>query len=457
MGWHAESDPAAVRTVQRAMKHLRVLAHLGLLVVALALAVRCTASPGAAVPPVDAAATDSATARPDARARDSGFVPPKAPAGWTWFSALGQACDGHFVPIDPEAALPKLTWKACATQPYASGAGACQEFDTTGWSYPDTPLQGKASVTHDGKYLALVRLRDDRTDVYSDEEAIYELASLRAVGGMRMEYARSDISSYVQGCQTAFHVLGRAEPTLLVYKPKLSFIVDTPKAIMEATSYRPMSPDYFPEKDLAQDVTTSDSLVAFTTFGGAVRMKRSDMTWVRAKRYTTVPLAVHDDVLAREDPPTRWYRLVRVEADGEVTIVREIADHHVFGAFYDGSMLYWIELSGTTNPRESQAHFELWRAPYTRDIPAFNASAQRVASADGLFNYGFSLVYDGVFATGVVGKALVVRLSDGRVKELTSASNVEAYPFYVDNKDLWIRYTVDRPADVHYGKVEIPW
>lgn len=450
------SKPLGRRSIKRAL--LPVLRAIAALCV-VGLGLRCTdGGTNVATIAVDGGADAGLKPRVDARAPDASFVAPKAPEGWKWFEALGRECDGHFVPIDPEAALPKLVWKPCTTQPYVSDVGACQEFDTKGWTFREgASLQGFAAVSDSAKYLYIARMRDDFSSTYSEEEAIYDLATLRAVGGMRTEYTRSGIPEYLAKCQTGLHVHSLTEPMLAVYRPYRSFIVGTPQAIMTATSAPHLVPEYGPIEDIVSLPTSTETVLGFGTQGGVIRVKRSDLTWARSARYTTAPLAVQDDVLAREAPPSQWYRLVRIEADGAVTVVRELANHHVFGAFYDGSMLYWIELSGSA-PRDSQAHFELWRAPYTRDIAALNASAQRIASADGAFNYGFSLVHDGYFATAFADKALVVRLADGAMKHLTAAANMESTaPFHVDSTGLWLRYTIDRPGDVHYGKVAIIW
>ncbi len=225
----------------------------------------------------------------------------------------------------------------------------------------------------------------------------------------------------------------------------------------KASQFPRLAPAYTPLPDLAKFQTSSATTIAFETLGRVVRVKRSDLSWARASTgKATVPFVVHDDVFVRDSTPS-WYRLSRVEADGEVVVVRDKPLHHVFGLTYDGSSLYWIELSGGVSPTVSQTHFELWRASYTRDIAALNSSAELVVALDGTFNYGYSMVHDGVFATSIANQALVIRLSDKRVRMLPAAADVSSGAFYVDRNDLWVSYETTKPVAAHYAKVTIDW
>ena len=258
-------------------------------------------------------------------------------------------------------------------------------------------------------------------------------------------------------------VAGRAAPFLHAPYPTFAASVSgSIDQLMTATSYDRLVPELLPYPNAANSISASDSTEAFLPAFGqrVIRVNRSDMTWVRANASDlNHPLVVKDDVFAR-DHRNPWYRLSRVEPNGDVTVVRDVPSHHILGLADDGTSLYWLELSGTADSTQAQPHMELWRSTYTRDIAAFNANAEQIVALDGSFNFGLSdsLIYDGVFATGAVRQAFLVRLSDKKAKILPAASNMEIEPFYVDQNELWLKYIVDgRPVDSHYAKVGIAW
>lgn len=231
---------------------------------------------------------------------------------------------------------------------------------------------------------------------------------------------------------------------------------------MNAMSYDKLVPDYDEQSNVANDLSASDTVEAFFAAlgGGVTRVDRNSHTWVRGKALRlSQPVTVQDDVFTR-DRENPWARISRVETNGDVTVVREIASQHVVGLTYDGTYLYWIQLSGDVNPGKPQPHFEVWRSPYTRDLTALNASAEKLYaqdSADGFTNTS-SIVFDGVYLTSTGADTMVLRLSDRKVQTFhVSNPLIGVAPFYVDQNEIWVRYQVDGPGHAHYGKVPINW
>ena len=228
--------------------------------------------------------------------------------------------------------------------------------------------------------------------------------------------------------------------------------------IANATSYQVLTPKFPIYPNAANSLSASKTTEAFVpVHGPATRVNRQTHTWVTAKNPTlSYTLVIEDDVFARDYGPT-YNRMVRIETDGAVTTVRTKPNTHVHGVSYDGAYVYWLELSGGVDPLGAQSHLEVWRTAYTRDVMAFNTNAEMLASLDGSFEQGGSFVYDGVFVASTIYEAIVVRVSDKKVKRLVAAPTIQFQPFYVDQKEIWMRYEVAKPADVHFAKVALDW
>lgn len=430
--------------------------------------VRCaTSDPVAAA--ADAASDDAAefmdSGKRDATPEiDAAFVVPDAGPGWKWFAAFGPSCTKYSVPIDPKKELPAITWNACATAtPFSSGTTGCVEWDWASMTMPNTVDKGGASVSGDGKYLKITRLRESSASMYDVEEDLYRVESLQPLAAWRFRNPNGPEADQYDPCLVTVVTAGRGGPFLHASDPAFAASVSgTLDELMNATSYDRLIPELLPYPNVANSVSASDTVEAFLPFYGehVIRVKRSDMSWVRANvGELTRPLVVKDDVFAR-DRNTPWYRLARVEVNGDVTIVRDVAAHHVFGLADDGTSLYWIELSGNADSTQAQPHLELWRSTYTRDITAFNANAEKIVALDGSFAFGqlASLIYNGVFINNTGKEVLLVRLSDRKTKILAATATITVIPFYTDGSELWLKYyTTERPADSHYAKVGLTW
>lgn len=428
---------------------------------------RCASSePQTPLPDAGAEASVIADASAEVSKADAPFVPPDAGEGWKWFAAFGPSCTKYSVPIDPKKVVPALPWKPCsAVAPFASGASGCVEWDWASLTKPDTASQGSARVSGDGKYLKVTRLREASLSVYDEEEDVYERATLTPVAAWRFRNPGGGKGDQYDACLVTPSLSGRTAPYLHAPMPIFAASIrGDMQQLMNATSYDRPLPDIPPYPNAANSLSASDSTEAFIpAFGDRViRIKRSDMTWVRAASGNLrKPVVVEEDVFTR-DETKGWYRLTRVESDGAVTVVREIGNHHITGVAYDGSYVYWLDLSGGPSPAigELHTHMELWRTPYTRDVTAFNANAERIVMLDGSFLFGLAdpLVYDGVYAITSVNEVFVVRISDKNAKILPALGTNELIPFYVDQNELWLKYLVSgKPADAHYAKVGIVW
>jgi hypothetical protein len=424
---------------------------------ALALA-RCASAPAAQTNGSSDAQADMAAPKPrdastDRKTGDTGV--PEVEPGWKWFSAFGPSCPDYMVPLDPVAQMPKLEWRPCAATPYTTGT-SCAEWDTSSWSVDGGPPEGYVYVRDEGT-LIIARGRESTPDIFDEERDFYNIRTLAPETAIRYRHPGGGPTAYLP-CQMEPVLRGFGAPTLFVFRPSFAFVSGTYAEITSATSFSEFAPAYTPAKDIASDITSSTSTLAFTSFGGIVRMKLSDKTWVRAARYLTVPLVIGDDVLA-DDEVAGWSGISRVEADGAVTVVRAPAQHQLRAPTYDGTYVYWTEQFGDPDPRKLQPHFELWRTLYTRDVAAFNANAERIIAVDGQFGFGVNIIFNGVFVAASPKTALVVRLSDKRVKTFTlkTLPDNQSWPFYVDQNDLWVRSQIERPADVHYQKIGIDW
>jgi hypothetical protein len=412
-------------------------------------------------PSLDAAADTRPVVR-DARP-DQGFEEfdagiPETEPGWRWFSALGTSCRQYSTPIDPKAQLPALAWQPCAASPYGNGTTACAEWDVSTWSLPKTSLQGRADVSSDGRYLYSTRVRAYTDTLYDAEEDVYDRTTFQPLGALRFRVTgRNGAAGNAAAiCQLATKVRGFSEPIIFAFTPKFAFVGGTPAQLMDKTAMQPLAPD-FPKKDIAQDINASNTTLAFTSFGGVIRVKRSDMSWVRANRYVLEPLVVGDDVLASETTALGWIGMTRVESDGAVTAIRAPANKHVSGAAYDGNFVYWTEQFGST-PGIEQPHLELWRSVYTRDIVAFNTNAERIVALDGSFAFGPGIVHNGVYTTARWVTTLVIRVSDKQSRLLNVAPGVtQSFPFYADQNDIWVRFEGKTALETHYAKVTIDW
>lgn len=315
-------------------------------------------------------------------------------------------------------------------------------------------------MSGDGRYLRISRLRESSKDLYDEEEDVYDRASLEPQMALRFRNFDGPVSGMMDDCYATLSADGFTTPFLVVSRPTFGgSISGNFSQLMNATGYDHLVPEFQPYPNAPIARSGSDTIQTFQDSVGqhVVRVDRKTHTWLRAKTGpNSQPLAVQDDVFVR-DKSQPYYRLSRVEANGDVTVVRAFPSRHVINATYDGTYVYWVELSGGGQILGPQSHFELWRTKYTRDIASFNASAEQIAALDGTFNYGFSLVFDGVFVTATAQETLVIRISDHKVKQLPSAATVEAVPFYVDQSDVWVRYIVAKPGDVHYAKVSIDW
>jgi hypothetical protein len=346
--------------------------------------------------------------------------------------------------------VPKLSWSVCGTSPYGVGTSNCQEWNTAGWS-KEVNLQGGATVSTNGQYLYLGYVREaDR--IYDTQQNIYDRASLAPLGAFR---SREVLSKTNDTCQLATSLRGTGGPTLFAFSPAFSFALGTPDELMNASMLSQFAPAYDAPKDIAHDIGASATTLAFTSFAGIVRVKLADRSWVRAKRFVEVPIVIGDDVIVNEKT-AGWTTLSRVEANGDVTVLRAPPQRQMWGSTSDGTSMYWMEQFGDPDPMAAQTHFEIWRSVYTHDVAAFNANAERIVELDGTFGFGTSFVFNGVFMATLSNSAMVVRLSDKRVKLFTIAPGVQqVWPFYVDQKGLWYRAEITRQADVHYGKVGI--
>jgi hypothetical protein len=422
---------------------------------------RCESEPAGVAPPaIDAARSDVAVTKPrDASSQDAStdavYGTPDVPPGWRWFSAFGPSCPSYMVPIDPVAQMPKLTWQSCATLPFPA-ISTCNEWDTSTWHNPAVSLGGFAHASSDGRILSIAHVVDDAsTELYDGQQIVYDRASLAPLAAFRWRGAPATIFS---NCQMRIEVGGFGAPTLFTSHTRFGFVSGTPGQLMNSTAFPQFVPSYTPVKDISQDVNGSDTTLAFTSFAGIVRVKRSDMSWVRAARYLTLPLVVADDVFAIETLQD-WTRITRVEANGDVTLIRDVPQRHLHGYASDGVYLYWMEQYGAADPMGFQPHLELWRSKIVRDVALFNANAERIVSLDGQFLYSaFSMAHDGVFMTSNAESTLLVRTSDKRVKTLTTAANVvEARAYYVDQNELWLQSRIAIFADIHYQKISIDW
>jgi hypothetical protein len=193
------------------------------------------------------------------------------------------------------------------------------------------------------------------------------------------------------------------------------------------------------------------------SFGGVIRVKRSDMSWVRANRYVSVPIVIGDDVFATETSPLGWMGMTRVESDGAVTVIRAPANKYVFAVTYDGTYVYWTEQFGST-PGTGQPHFELWRSVYTRDISAFNTNAERIVALEGSYAFYPGIFFNDVYATAGETSTLVIRVSDKQSRLMNVAPGVtQSWPFYADQNDTWVRFEGRTALETHYAKITIDW
>ncbi|MFO0662436.1 MAG: hypothetical protein U0174_00705 [Polyangiaceae bacterium] len=428
---------------------------------------RCASSdPQTPLPDAGAEASVIADASPEVRKTDAPFEPPDAGEGWKWFAAFEPSCTKYSVPIDPQRELPPLEWVPCeGTPPFASGTSGCVEWDWTKLGVAKRNDLAVASVSGDGKFLRIARLRAAPAPMFDEEADLYDRMTGAPLAAWRFRNPQGGQSGQYNDCFVNPVVATRGAPYLHVPTPKFaSSIRGDVQQLMNATSYDRPVPDILPYPDVANSLSASEKTEAFIpAFGGRlIRIKRSDMTWVRAASSNLrKPLVIEDDVFAR-DQTVGWYRLARVEADGAVTQVRAVPSHHLTSLAYDGSYVYWLDVSGGPSPEagQPQTHMELWRTPYTRDVTAFNANAERLVMLDGSFLHGQNeaLVYDGVYATGAVQNVFVVRISDKNAKILPALGTNELIPFYVDQNELWLKYLVSgKPADAHYAKVGIVW
>ncbi len=402
----------------------------------------------------------SVDARIDAQRTDTNgvFEPPDAGAGWRWYSAVGPSCTGYAVPEVPEAVMPPLLWTSCAFSPYVQPSSKCEEWDRSRWRLSTGYYLTSLEVSGDGETFRLPIIHQSDKELYEASLYVYSRSSLKPLAGFRFQRYGGAAGGQHDACLLDPIVRGMGAPFVFTYNPGFATISGSLAEIMASPTRRSFSPDYTPHPDLASDISASDSTLAVNTYGGVVRVRRSDMTWVRATNSLSlsVPLVVDDDVIVR-DQTLGWYRMSRVEPNGDTVVVRQQMDRNIVGAVQSGAYLYWMEEFGAASATTSQPKLEVWRTLYTRDVAAFNAGAERLGSLDGDFGFGASLVYDGVFATGNSTQAVVLRLSDRKVKTFNTGTNIQANPFHVDQTSLWVRIVGPNLGDAHYGRVAIDW
>jgi hypothetical protein len=382
---------------------------------------------------------------------DADTLLPDAEPGWRYLTELSPSCNIQ-VPLDPASMMHTLTWIACASQ-----NPACERVDTSTWPGGPQRFQDVA-VTGDAKWLSL-RIRGTVPKTF--DQVLYERASFKPINLWR-------VSSYGPCGAAAWP--GVTTLTISGSMSGMGRFVATgaPPNVASAPMFKPIAPSL---PNQPAELGASDTTIALDlqVTGGIIRFPAGSPTWTTPPQVTRLwsPIVVGDDVFAyHEYGNNNWSQLVRVDANGAVTVMRAVANRHVTKLKIHAGWMFWVELYGDANYLNfAQPKAEVWVAPYTTNPITLAQTAKKLAQVDGVHgetNPG--VTFDGFYAVNgdPNGEWLyVVRASDGvtqsfDLNQIVQPGTQGVAPFFVSKDEVWglaVQSTSDEIVKIHLN----PW
>ena len=112
------------------------------------------------------------------------------------------------------------------------------------------------------------------------------------------------------------------------------------------------------------------------------------------------PLVNGNDVFAwNEHGNNLFAQEVVVNADGSTYVLRAATGKNVTGFGTDGSVLFWQESSGTTDPDQTTGlTVDVFEAPYTTDSATLTHTAKKLTTFSNATRNANSITFNGIYA-----------------------------------------------------------
>jgi hypothetical protein len=330
--------------------------------------------------------------------------------GWQRLSGLPPCCVIDS-PVDIDAAVPALAWRACGD----ASAGCSEVANLPRPGSQAAPFIRRAHVSHDAHgqpSLLSIRVAIDSLQVTEDK--VFDVTSGAPVASLRSD-ARP-------GCYSMFDV-GTANGVLLTLDPTQNVAVarGSIRAVTTAPDFRCVFTTTrggtFPSESGCSDTAYAFDLA----LAGIVR------TAPTSNGFVATPPGLHlsfdfvegDDVFAQSDD-AGWWREYTVLPDGTASIFRGKANRHMTAFRTDGTTMYWIESYGNPDPTGTPTTFEVWSAPYTSSSTTLDQAAQKIATLTSPSAIYRAVAFSGLYAVITGPDATVVRKSDGVTHVVTT-------------------------------------